>query len=158
MQRAVLHAIYRLLFALRQAWFRIARPKTFGVRVLIRHRETGAFLLIRHSYGARHLWYPPGGGYSPTRETAEDAARREVREEVGVELDRLQPLDLYLSEKGGNRDTVTLFLAETSDRQIMVSGELAEGRWIAPMDLAGLRLGRVSIAALTQAGVTISDI
>ena len=157
MRRAALHAIYRVLFALRRIWFLVVRPKTFGVRVLIRQRNTGNVLLIRHSYGARHLWYPPGGGYRPGRETAEDAARREVREEVGIELDQLDLLDAYHSDRGGARDTVTLFHAETDDPKITISAELAECRWVAPADLAKLPLGRVSKTALIEAGVTISD-
>ena len=129
MQRAVLHAIYRLLFALRKFYWRIVKPRTYGVRVLVRHPDSGAVLLIRHSYGARHLWCPPGGGYRPTKESAEDAARREVREEVGVELGRLEPLGQYYTEKAGNRDSVMLFAADVVNPEVCASAEISQFVW-----------------------------
>ena len=157
MRRAGLSAAYQALYALRRCWFLVARPRTFGTRVLIHQRGSGAILLIRHSYGASHLWYPPGGGYRPSREAAEDAARREVREEVGIDLGRLDPLGQYQSERGGNRDTVTLFSSETEDQPTVCSAEIAEHRWIEPGDLSQMSLGRVTRAILTQATVDFSD-
>lgn len=47
--------------------------------------ERGLVLLVRHSYGERN-WELPGGG-AEAHESAEDAARREAREEVGIELE-----------------------------------------------------------------------
>jgi len=41
-------------------------------------------LLVRHSYGMRN-WELPGGGRNP-RESVSDAARREVREETGIDV------------------------------------------------------------------------
>lgn len=156
MRRAGLGAAYRVLYVLRRAWFLVARPRTFGVRVLIRQRGTGAILLIRHSYGANHLWYPPGGGYRPAREAVEDAARREVREEVGIILGPLDPLGTYQTDKVGNRDTVALYQAEIGDAPINTSAEIAEHRWIQPDDLSRLPIGRVTQATLAKAGVAFS--
>src|SRR5690242_808658 len=63
--------------------FRRARwPLTIGVRTIVRD-EGGRILLVRHTYSAG--WHFPGGGVNK-RETALDAAVREVREEAQVEL------------------------------------------------------------------------
>ena len=47
-------------------------------------------LLVRFEFPERSLWACPGGGLEPD-ETHEDALRRELREEVGLELGTLGP-------------------------------------------------------------------
>lgn len=135
MLRPVLGRIYGVLHLLRRAWWRTARPRTHGVRVLIRDANTGAVLLVRHTYGARERWYPPGGGYDPRHEDPADAARREVREEVGLELGQLGELGVWTSDAGGNRDTVILYVAESLTRACRPSAEIAETRWFTATDL-----------------------
>jgi 8-oxo-dGTP pyrophosphatase MutT (NUDIX family) len=51
--------------------------------------DHGRVLLVKHSYGERN-WELPGGG-GEAHESVEETARREVREEVGLEvqIDRL---------------------------------------------------------------------
>ena len=56
-------------------------------------------LLIKRSYGAeKGLWAPPGG-YVEQGEVVEEAARREVYEETGIEVTIKNLVGLY-SEKG----------------------------------------------------------
>jgi 8-oxo-dGTP diphosphatase len=50
-------------------------------------------LLVKHSYGDRN-WELPGGR-GETGESAEETARREAREEVGLELDDLRLTGVY---------------------------------------------------------------
>jgi 8-oxo-dGTP pyrophosphatase MutT (NUDIX family) len=47
--------------------------------------DRGRVLLVKHSYGELN-WELPGGRGEP-RESAEETARREAREEVGLELE-----------------------------------------------------------------------
>jgi 8-oxo-dGTP pyrophosphatase MutT (NUDIX family) len=47
-------------------------------------------LLARFVYGGRSWWAAPGGGLEPA-ETHEEAARREIREETGLDLRELGP-------------------------------------------------------------------
>src|SRR5919112_288939 len=52
--------------------------------------ENNRVLLVRLAYRGKRWWAAPGGGLEDD-ETREDAARREVAEETGFELDKLGP-------------------------------------------------------------------
>jgi 8-oxo-dGTP pyrophosphatase MutT (NUDIX family) len=52
--------------------------------------ENNRVLLVRLAYCGKRWWAAPGGGLEDD-ETHEDAARREVAEETGFELDKLGP-------------------------------------------------------------------
>src|SRR3982750_4752471 len=86
--RALLYKV--LARSLRVYWF-VFRPKVRGARCLI--ECGGRFLLIRQTYGDM-LWTLPGG-LIKRDEAPEEAARREVREEVGVELSKLRLLGIF---------------------------------------------------------------
>lgn len=112
------------LHAVRRWYWRLARPSTRGSRVLILDGER--VLLVRHSYG-RH-WYLPGGGVR-RRETFEDAARREVFEEIGVNVHDLRLFNRYLSRQEGKRDHIEVFTATMYEGVPRVrSREIAEVR------------------------------
>lgn len=61
----------------------IGRRSHLGVAAVIFNAD-GRVLLVHQSYGKRG-WDLPGGGREP-RESLEQALRRELREEIGVEL------------------------------------------------------------------------
>lgn len=71
---------YRVALLVLRAWWALRRPRTDGVRCVLRHG--GAFVLVRHTYGDRD-WMLPGGrirrGESPLA-----TAEREMRQELGV--------------------------------------------------------------------------
>lgn len=52
--------------------------------------ENDRMLLARFEYGGKAWWAAPGGGLERA-ETHEEAARREVREETGLDLQNLGP-------------------------------------------------------------------
>ncbi len=73
----------RLAHAVRRRWWRLARIKLNGCRVLA-FDEAGRILLIRHSYGSGN-WMLPGGGIGRGEDPLA-AALRELREETGCAL------------------------------------------------------------------------
>jgi 8-oxo-dGTP pyrophosphatase MutT (NUDIX family) len=92
----------------RNAWLRFTTPLTMGVRVIVQD-DTGCVLLIRHSYIKG--WHLPGGGVG-RHETLATAARREAREEAGVEVEcPAQPFGVYARFRHGASDHVALFVA-----------------------------------------------
>jgi 8-oxo-dGTP pyrophosphatase MutT (NUDIX family) len=52
--------------------------------------ENGRVLLARFEYDGKRWWAAPGGGLERA-ETHEEAARREIREETGLDLQNLGP-------------------------------------------------------------------
>jgi ADP-ribose pyrophosphatase YjhB (NUDIX family) len=82
----------QILHAIRRCYWRILKPVTVGVRVLM--ENNGSVLLVKHTYD--DLWYLPGGGVK-RGETLEGAIRREAAEEVGAQLGPLRLLGVYTS-------------------------------------------------------------
>jgi 8-oxo-dGTP pyrophosphatase MutT (NUDIX family) len=109
----------------RMYWF-ILRPKTYGALCLI--ECNGKILLVKNSYG-RDEWTFPGGGIKKGEE-AIDAARREVSEEVGIDVSNLEHLGNFLDTTDFNRDFVECFFVTVQSESIIVDcGEIKETRW-----------------------------
>ncbi len=111
--------------------------------ILFRKRGgTREYLIVRNRNG-RHWGFPKGR--IEEGETPEEAARREVSEEVGIE--DLRPIPgfsrtiNYSFIRNGKlvHKEVTYFLAETCEEGILNGEELAEMRWLPfPQALATL--------------------
>ncbi|MFD7085217.1 NUDIX domain-containing protein [Streptomyces sp. NPDC059918] len=66
---------------------RAARPKAITAASVLFTDSAGRILLVEPSYGSSGRWNLPGGGIdSDLGETPRAAARREVREELGLDL------------------------------------------------------------------------
>lgn len=96
---------------------RLFRPRTLGVRVLVRNGE-GQILLVHHR-GSKQ-WYLPGGGVK-SQESLKEAASRELREETRLHLlpNSLKLFGAYTSHIGGKRDTVILYTAHVKQTHIV---------------------------------------
>ena len=124
----------RLADATRRLVWRIAGPRTIGVRGLIVDDE-GRVLLVRHSYG-RPAWHLPGGGVK-RRESLLQALRRELKEEVGIELDN-QPklLGAYSNMREGKSDHIAVFVVDQWRRDHDAhDNEIAAAEFFGPGDL-----------------------
>lgn len=115
----------------RRLWWRLRKPRTYGVKVLLLHpADHGRFLAVRHSYTDHQWWALPGGRYRPARESAEHAARREVREELEVEIvGELEVLTVAESTAEGKRDTLTILAGGAGSASVTTSIELRDARW-----------------------------
>jgi 8-oxo-dGTP pyrophosphatase MutT (NUDIX family) len=86
-------------------------------------------LLVRHTYGRRRQWDLPGGGLR-RREEPLDGIRREISEELGVELTQPVFLGELFERIGGKHDQLWCFSEEVRDRTVTPSAvEIAEARW-----------------------------
>jgi len=122
------------LFPVARLYWRVAKPKTFGVKVVIRNADK--ILLIRHSYQP-HFWSFPGGSIK-TSERPYDAAVRELREELQIALLDLREVGRVESTSEGKHDTITVFSARTEDSPMVDEVELIEMRWFSHTNLPNL--------------------
>lgn len=107
MHRLLLRAAYRARRHFRQ----IAKLPLYGVSLVARDCS-GRILLVRHSYGSGD-WTLPGGGCGRNEDPTQ-AVRREIREELAIELANLELLATYEEVISGAPHTAYIFAAELS--------------------------------------------
>lgn len=147
--------VYRLLPARgRRLAVRAIAPKYTVGTVCVIERDDAAILLVRHTY--RERWGTPGG-LLKRGEDAAAAVKREVREEVGLEVDLAGEPSVVVDAERQRIDIV--FRARPAagsapDDATPVSVEIAEARWFAPSALPELQFetsgALVSVARARQ--------
>lgn len=117
---------------LRRAYWFVARPVSVGVLGLVVDKA-GRILLVEQTY--RSGWYLPGGGVR-RKEPLDDALRRELREEVGVEPTAPPRLHgVYWNFAESKSDYVAVFVVERWTRRPASSIEIVNDGFFAPDDL-----------------------
>ncbi len=137
MFNALIRAVYRAAhWGLRLLWF-IRRPETSGALVAVWHQ--GRVLLVKNSYRAQ-LTFP--GGYIRPREDRRTAAARELREEVGINV---QPKRLVHAYHGTHvfehrQDTLDIYELEVdSEPNVQVDNrEVVRAEFLTPNEALGL--------------------
>lgn len=119
----------------RMGFWRITRPRAFGVHALV-YDKAGRLFLVRHSYAKG--WRLPGGGVK-RGETAEQAVLRELREEIGLRRYGAMREALVLEHRPEYRRGLSTFFVvedaaidfspslEIEEVSAFHSGELPEG-------------------------------
>ncbi|HEX8856379.1 MAG TPA: NUDIX hydrolase [Thermoleophilaceae bacterium] len=142
---------YRVAHRILRVWWRLAHPKTRGVRCVL--ERDGSVLLVRHTYGSRE-WSLPGGRMRPWEEAAQTAAR-EMHEELGLELDGWRELATFQSRNYGKRETVFFLGADIGGSELTIdAGEIGEVRWASREEAAATRSN--SLREAVAAGVLAS--
>jgi 8-oxo-dGTP pyrophosphatase MutT (NUDIX family) len=117
-----------------------------GVKCLI--TDGDRLLLVRHAYG-RRAWDLPGGSRK-RGESPQAAARREMREELGVTIDDWQDLGQIDLRMNHRADSLYCFQAELSAPALSIDrGELACASWF-EIDRLPAELSRFVHATLTR--------
>lgn len=130
---------YKLAYRLMRTAWRLTNPLTHGALVLIWSR--GEVLLVRNSYVP---YYSAPGGFVKAGEDARDAARRELIEEVGLDV---APESLSLALELTHpwefkRDHVKIFELTLDERPVVHVDhrEVVEALWVAPQDALALNV------------------
>ncbi|OLB83553.1 MAG: hypothetical protein AUI15_35885 [Actinobacteria bacterium 13_2_20CM_2_66_6] len=94
--------------------------------------DHGRILLVKHAYGELN-WELPGGG-GEARESAEETARREAREEVGVEL-RIDRLTGVYWEPENDAHHFVFLARSNGQARVHDRGEITDVGWFDPSAL-----------------------
>jgi 8-oxo-dGTP pyrophosphatase MutT (NUDIX family) len=122
---------------LRTYWF-LVRPDVVGVKCVVTSGDD--VLLVRHTYGRRD-WDLPGGS-AKRREVPVDAARREMREELGRDIEDWVALGKLSVSIDHHRDNLHVFQAALPDRRVELDlTELADAQWF-PLSAPPAKVGR----------------
>lgn len=101
------------------------------VHVFVIKARTAEIYLQRR---AAHVSYLPGyyctsaGGHVHAGESYEEAARRELREELGIDVP-LRHVHSFVFESGGHKRFIQLFLAFTDEGFRFADGEVSSGEF-----------------------------
>ena len=118
-------AIFRGVAYVMSLVLRIGSKKD-RVRVIV-YRDDGDILLVKNRF-SRQKWVLPGGGVKHN-ESYEQAAVREVLEEIGLKIHNLQYLGKANSHESYAKFSVRVFAAHAYDCDIKCNFEIMEARW-----------------------------
>ncbi len=117
---------YRAAHRVLRLYWLLARPRLTGVKAVL--VDGGEVLLVRHTYGSR-LWDLPGGGVR-RGEPPITAIRREITEELGVELADPEPIGVLRLVRYHRAESVHLFRARVSHPPLTLAlAELERADW-----------------------------
>lgn len=123
--RPVHRVLLRPAHYLRHRWRKWRKHDLHGCCAILRDNQDRT-LLVMHSYGARE-WCLPGGGVR-RGENPEMAVRREIREEVRIELGKLVHVGALHDEISGCRHRTDIFTGTIDDAPRPDRREIAEAR------------------------------
>lgn len=126
----IYHEILRCGFDLLTIYWALFKVTTIGVRVLVEHE--GKVLLIKHSY--RKGYYFPGGGVKRGEEFSQ-ACIREVFEETGLVIDKMQLVSVYRNFLESKNNCVLIYRAGSviNPQELKADGvEIVEAIWVNP--------------------------
>ncbi len=127
MPPALHRAVLRVGERARHVWWRVRKPQLRGC-ALVPRDDSGAVLLVRHSYRARGEWQLVTGGVD-RGESHEQAAQRELGEEVGLTASLLTQVLREPVEMHGAVNDVIVFAARVGSAPRIDNREIAEARF-----------------------------
>jgi 8-oxo-dGTP diphosphatase len=127
-----------------------------GVGVVVWHAER--VLLVRRGKPPRAGHWSLPGGAQGLGETIAEAARREVKEEAGLDLtlgDIVATVDLIERDQQGRiryHYTLIDFVAEAASPELHPGSDAADARWFDPGEIEALGLWSETVRVIKLAG------
>jgi len=119
----------RFIYPLVKFYWFIFRPEGYGVKCVI--RDDSEILFVRHTYGKK-FWNFPGGAIRKN-ENPEEAAKREIREELGIEIDNVEKIGEFIDTSNYKRDNIICFSGRAITKNFQINKlEILEAGWYKP--------------------------
>lgn len=110
---------------IRLYWF-FVRPETHGVKCIVANGDE--IVLLRHTYG-KGRWTFPGGNVGKN-ESLEDAVRREIKEELGLDIINLTVIGNIFDTSEYVEDHIGCFVANATNKNFHIdTNEILEAGW-----------------------------
>jgi 8-oxo-dGTP diphosphatase len=119
----------RLPKRVRRWWILLAEPRFTVTAGAVITDQAGCVLLLKHRFRPGSGWGIPGG-FLHSREQPEEALRRELREEIGVEVSDLR-IAFVRSLQSYNQVEI-IFCCRAEDRIHPRSREIIQAVWFVP--------------------------
>ncbi|MCG6119193.1 MAG: NUDIX domain-containing protein [Blastomonas sp.] len=125
---SALHLAYRIAQKVRLVYWRVFKPRIYGVKIVALHGD-GHVLLVRHSYQSPDLFMLPGGGID-RGESVLAAAARELREETGCILNDPRIHGAFFSSAEGARNHITVVTGTATGSPKVDGREILEAAFV----------------------------
>ncbi|MEO8105228.1 MAG: NUDIX domain-containing protein [Candidatus Saccharibacteria bacterium] len=123
-----------------------------GVKVVV-FGPDDKLLLIRRSAKTPHpgRWDLPGGGVD-RGENPKVSAVREVKEETGLSISTLLPIQTCLEQEGADEAIIIGFSARTTSSKVVLSWEHTDYQWVTISESKSLNLPDLHTAIINGLG------
>lgn len=128
LQQLIERRAYKLVLPVAQLYWFVFRPATSGAKCLI--IADGKLLLIQNTYHRCGKWNFPGGRVD-RGEKPEKTVIREVEEEVGIKLNKVEKIGEWFTRAEYKHDTVHFYVAKLEKPpQIKIDPvEISKAEW-----------------------------
>lgn len=144
MIRNIIKILRPIIFPFVQLYWFVFRPHTRGTKIILTHKDE--ILFVKHTYGRKYSF--PGGGIGKV-EDPEIGIKREVKEELGLDIENVKYLESFVDTGEYKRDEIFVFTAELPNRSINVNSlEIDKVEWHSFENLPSM--GRVAVRILNS--------
>lgn len=123
--------IYQLSHPLVRIYWRVVRPKTFGSKGIILHKEK---VMLTKNIPVDYWMLP--GGMIDKNESPENCIKRELQEELNLNIKQIDyQLGKYTSNNEGKKDTIFVFVINLENEYFEKQWEIKDAQWFYLNDL-----------------------